>query len=147
MGVPITPSNDSVAIVLFYQDKIKYYVTRLKGTNLNPQDGLFAYDRYWLPVLEFAAPVLTIPHSGSLLNPLHKALLQKLKVMRSAPADIGGLYLNFIKIICEAQAIHHLVSLFTSYTPSKLLLITAIEYHTLEIGVYILFLSISHDML
>ena len=36
IGVQIMPSNDSVDIVPFYQDKIKYCILRLKGTNLNP---------------------------------------------------------------------------------------------------------------
>ena len=81
VDIPIIPSNDSVAIVSFYQDKIKEHILRLKGTNLNPQDVFFGYKRYWLPSLEFAATVLTIPHGGSIMSPLHKALLQKLKVM------------------------------------------------------------------
>ena len=94
---------------------------------------LFGY-AYLLPSLEFVAPVLTIPQCGSLLAPLHKDLIQRLKVMRTfplvmrgAPAEIGGLNLHSIEITCGAQAIHHLVSLFTRCIPSKLFLITAIE--------------------
>ena len=71
-----------------------------------------------------------------MLAPLHKAILQKLKVMRrfplvmhGAPVAIGGINLRPLIITSGAQAIHHLVSLHTSYTPSKLLLSTAIEYH------------------
>ena len=97
VGVPITPSNDSVAIVLFYLDEIKDWIEGSKGTNLNPQDVLFEHESHWLPALKFAAPVLTISHNGSLLAPLRKSLLQKLKVMckfplvmRSDPAAIGG---------------------------------------------------------
>ena len=68
-------------------------------------------------------------------------------VMHGASDAIGGFDLRSLEITCGEQAIRHLVSLFTICTPSKLLLITAIEYHTLEIGVEILFLSVSHDML
>ena len=89
-----------------------------------------------------------------LLAPLHKALLQKLKLMctfplemRGTPAAIGGLGVSSLEITCGAQAIHRLVSLFMSCTPSKLLLITAIEYHKLEIGVESLFLCDSHALL
>ena len=49
--VPIMPYNDSVAIVSFYQDNIKYYILRLKGANLNPQDSFFAYERCCPPSL------------------------------------------------------------------------------------------------
>ena len=105
--VPIIPSNASAAIVSLYQEKIKNYILNLKGTNINPQDVFFGYERYWLPSLEFAAPVLTIPHDASIISPLHKALLQKLKVMRtfplvmrSAPAEIGGLDLRSLEITC-----------------------------------------------
>ena len=111
---------------------------------------LFGRERHWLPSLEFPALVLTMPHSSTLLAPLHKALLQKLKVMRafslvtcSTPPDIGGLDLHSLEITCRAQAIHHLVLLFTRCTPSKFLLITAIEHHQLEIGVEDLFLRTS----
>ena len=115
---------------------------------------IFGYERYRLLSLEFAAPVLTIPHCGTLLAPLHKALLQKLKAMRTFPlvmcsahVDIGRLYLRSQEVTYGAQAIHRLVSFFTSCTPSKLLLITAIEYHYLEIGVEDLFLSTSYTLL
>lgn len=88
------------------------------------------------------------------LAPLHKSLLRKLKVMqtfplvmRSAPESICGLDLRSLKITSGAQAIHHLVSLFTSCTPSKLFLITAIECHQLEIGVEGLFSRRSYTFL
>ena len=126
VGVPIIPSNDSAVIVLFCQNKINIYVTRLKGSNRNPQDVLFGYERYWLPSLECAALVLTISHSDVLLPPLHKALLQKLKVMgifplvmSGAPAAIGGLDLRSLEINSGSQTIHHQVSLLTTFTPSN----------------------------
>ena len=37
VGVPITPSNESKNIVLFYQDKIKDHIFQLKSTNIGPQ--------------------------------------------------------------------------------------------------------------
>ena len=87
VDVPTIHYYDSVAIVLFYQDKINNYVTRLKGTNLNLQDVLFEYERHWRPSLEFAALVLTIPHSGILLAPLHKAIRQKIKRISLIPIN------------------------------------------------------------
>ena len=68
-------------------------------------------------------------------------------MMRGALEAIGSLDLRYLEITCGLQAIHHLVSLTTSWTSSKLLLITAIEYHQLEIGVKSLFLSSSYSML
>ena len=154
VGVPIVPSNDSAAIVSLYQDKITDYVTRLKCINLNPQDVFFGHEKYWIPALEFAAPFLTIPHNGVLLAPLHKDILPKLKIMRTfplvmceAPAAIGGLDLRSLEIPSGVQVIHYLVSLFTSYNPSKLLLITAVEHQHLEIGVRDLFLNSSYSLL
>ena len=89
-----------------------------------------------------------------LLAPLRKALLQKLKVMCTFPlvmcgasVAIGKLDLCSLEITCGAQAINHLVSFFTSCTPSKLLLITSIEHHRLEIGIEGLFLSTSCTLL
>ena len=116
VGVPIVPTNDSAAIVSYYQDKITEYITRLKGTNLNPQDVFFGYEKYWIPALEYAAPVLTIPHNGMLLAPLHRAILPKLKIMRTfpivireAPAAISGLDLRSLEITSGVQAIQHLI--------------------------------------
>ena len=89
-----------------------------------------------------------------LLAPMHRAILPKLKimcasplVMRAAPAALGGLGLHSLEITSGIQAIQHLISLFTSYTPSKLLLITTIEYHQLEIGTETLFLNSSFSSL
>ena len=56
---------------------------------------------------------------------------------------IGGLNLHSLEITSRVQAIHHLVSFFTSETPSKLLLVTEIKYDQLEVGVEQLFLSSS----
>ena len=49
--------------------------------------------------------------------------------MRGTPVEICSLDLRSLEITYGTQAIHHLVSLFTSCTPSELLLITAIEHH------------------
>ena len=68
-------------------------------------------------------------------------------VTRGAPSAIGGLGLSSLDILCGAKAIHHLVSLFTSCTPSKLLSITAIEFYQLEIGVEGLFLRRLYTLL
>ena len=68
-------------------------------------------------------------------------------VMRAAPISLGGLGLHSLEITSGTQAIQHLISLFTSQTPSKLLLTTAIEYHQLEIGTETLFLNNSFSSL
>ena len=97
VGVTIVPTNNSATIVSYYQDKVSEHISRSKGTNLNQQDVFFGNGKHWIPALEHAAPVLTMPHNGMLLASLHRAILPKLRIMRSftvimheAPADIGG---------------------------------------------------------
>ena len=77
----------------------------------------------------------------NILAKLHAKLLPKLGVMktfplvmRSVPSYLGGLNLQLIEVESIAQAIHHLISLYTAETPTKLLLKTIIEYHQLELG-------------
>ena len=67
-----------------------------------------------------------------------------LLVMRGTPTKIGGLNPRYLEITSGAQAIQHLVSLFTSDTHSKILLVTEIECHKLEVGVEHLLLSTSY---
>ena len=76
-----------------------------------------------------------------MLARLHTALLPKLRVMRtfpiimrSVPAYLGGLNLRRLEVEAIAQALHHLVSLCASETPTRILLKTLIEHHQLEIG-------------
>ena len=85
-----------------------------------------------------------MPHDGVLLAPLREHILPKLKimsafplVMRETPTGVGGLDLRSLEITSGVQAMHNLVSLFTS--PSKLLLIAVVEHQQLEIGVEELF--------
>ena len=80
-------------------------------------------------------------------------MFQKLKVMRifslvmrDAPVAIGVVDLRYLEIKCGTQAIHHLITLFTSFTPSKLRLITTIEHNQLEIGVENIFLYLSYSI-
>ena len=54
------------------------------------------------------------------------------------------LNLRSLEITSGAQAIHHLVSLFSRNTPSNLLMFIPIEYHQLEVGVDQLFTSSTH---
>ena len=98
---PSITSNDSRNADLFYQDKLKYFMLRLKSAYLGPQEFFFGYEMCWLPSLSFESLVLTIPHSIAILALLHKALLSKLKMMgtfplfmRSAATEIGGLNLS-----------------------------------------------------
>ena len=55
-------------------------------------------------------------------------------VLRSLLIFLGGLNLQLLEVEVIAQAIYHLVSLYSLDTPTKLLLKTIIEYHQLEIG-------------
>ena len=54
--------------------------------------------------------------------------------MRSLPTFLGGLNLQLLEVEAIVYVIHHLVSLYSSETPTKLLLKIIIEYHQLEIG-------------
>ena len=47
--------------------------------------------------------------------------------MRIAPTEIGEINLHSLEITSRVQAIQHLVSLFASDAPSKLILLTEIE--------------------
>ena len=94
--------------------------------------------------------MLTTPCQENILAPLHRALLPKIKLMmtfptslRSAPVSIGGLDLQSAEITSRVQEINHLILLITISTPSKLLLISALESHQLEVGVPDLFLTSS----
>ena len=77
----------------------------------------------------------------NILAKLHAVFLPKLGVIktfpviiRSLPTFLGGLNLQLLKVEAIAQAIHHLVLLYSSETLTKLLLKIIIEYHQLEIG-------------
>ena len=85
VGVPIVTSNDPSPVISFFQEKIATYIPRLCYTTLTPQDVIFGYEKFWIIALLYSAPVLTIPHSNNLLAPLHRALIPKLRVMRTFP--------------------------------------------------------------
>ena len=55
-------------------------------------------------------------------------------IIRSLLTFLRGLNLQLLEVEAIAHTIHHLVSLYSSETPTKLLLKTIIEYHQLEIG-------------
>ena len=107
-----------------------------------------------MPSLTFEFPVLTIPKGGTILAPLHKALMPKLKIMgtfplmmRSVPKEIGDLNMRYLEITSSIQDIQHLVSLPTSDTPSKLLILTETPCHQLEVGAEYLLISFSYAKL
>lgn len=145
-GVPITPTNNAQEIVMCYSEKINVCVRRPQWTSLHPQDVFFGHERFWLPSIIFAAPVLAIPCNVSILALLYKALVPKIKVMktfptslRSAPSPIGGLGLRSLEITSGVQAINDLISLISSSTAFKLLLTAVLESQQLEISVRELF--------
>ena len=148
---PITLSNDSHETKLLYQGDMKDHTSRLKSTNLSPQDLFFGHERFWIPSIIVACLVLNLQCREPVLDPLHTALLSKLKIMYNFPLamhsvliEVVGLNLRSLEIKSRAQEIQHLVSLFTSDSPKKLLLLNAMEHHQLELGAEQLFLSSSH---
>ena len=91
--------------------------------------------------MKYPAPVLYLNKDVNVLAKLHAAVLLKLEVMKTFPIVIrslltflGGLNLQLLEVEAIAQVIHHLVSLYSLDTPTKLLLQTIIEYYQLEIG-------------
>ena len=101
----------------------------LKRKILATQVVFFGYERHWLSPLTFSSTVLIIPHSGTILDPLHKDVRPKLKIMgifqliiRNATQGIGGFNLHSLETTSGVQDIQHIVSMFTSDTPSKLLI-------------------------
>ena len=56
--------------------------------------------------------------------------------MRSTPTEIVGLNLHSLEIKSGVQAINYFVSLFTSDTPSTLLMKTQIKYDQSKVGIY-----------
>ena len=119
-----------------FDKKITGYIDRLSASTLKSNDILFGYLHYWWPSLKYPAPVLSFPTDMNILAKLHAILLPKLGVMkifpmimRSLPTFLGGLNLQLLEVEAIAYAIHHLVSLYSSETPTKLLLKTIIEYH------------------
>lgn len=86
--------------------------------------------------------MLSLDNESNALARLHAALLPRLRVMknfhivmRSIPAFLGGLNLQRLEVEAIAQALYHFTSLYSSETPTQLLLKTLIEYHQLEIGI------------
>ena len=80
-------------------------------------------------------------HNLNVLSDLHRAMLPKLKVMRtfpivmrSVPQFFGGLNLRRLEIEVIAQSLHHLVSLCSTDTSTCMPLRALIEYHQLEVG-------------
>ena len=141
VGVPINLQNKNDQIISLFDEKINDYVGKLGASNLMPYNIIFEYQHYWWPSLRYPAPVLSFTKDSNILAKLHTALLPKLGVMkmfpialRSMPVYLGGLNLQSIEVEAIAQAIHHLISLYTADMPTKLLLKIIIEYHQLELG-------------
>ena len=124
-----------------FDKKITGYIDRLSASTLKSNDILFGYLHYWWPLLKYSAPVLSFSIDMNVLVKLHTMLLPKLGVMkifpmimRSLPTFLKGLNLQRLEVKAIAQVIHHLVSLYSSKTLTKLLLKIIIEYYQLEIG-------------
>ena len=85
--------------------------------------------------------MLTFTSESNILLTLCAVLLPKLGamktfpiLMRSTPVHLGELNLQSVEVEALAQALHHLISLCTVETSTKLLLKTIIENHQLELG-------------
>ena len=86
------------------------------------------------------------------MSKLHAALLPKLGVMktfpiimRTSPTFLGSLNLYQLEVETIAQAIQYLVSLYSSNTPTRLLLKTMIEYYQIELSTDIQFFSLEFE--
>ena len=108
---------------------------------LKPYDILFGYQHYWWPSLKYPALLLSLDQDVNVLSKSHAALLLKLGVMktfpiiiRTSPTFLGGLNLYQLEVEAIAQAIQNLVSLYSSNTPTRLLLKMMIEYYQIELG-------------
>ena len=141
VGVLICPSHKEKPVVDILNDKIAGYIEKLSSCTLNAQDVYFGYQYYWWASLRYATPVISFSLAYNHLALLHRALLPKLRVvrtfpivMRLCPLSLGGLGLHSIEFESLAQAINLFVSLHTVDTPAKQLLRVSIELIQLEAG-------------
>ena len=108
-----------------FDKKITGYIDRLSASTLKSNNMLFGYLHYWWPSLKYSALVLSFPIDMNILAKLHTVLLPKLEVMkifpvimRSLPTFLGGLNLQLLEVEAIIQAIHYLISLYSSETPT-----------------------------
>jgi len=141
VGVPINLHHKNDQIVKLLNERIIGCIDRLSASALKSSNILFGYQHYWWLSLKYPAPVLCLSKDENVLAKLHAAVLLKLGVikifpvvMKSFATFLGGLNLQLLEVEVIAQAIYHLVSLYSLDTPTKLLLKIIIEYHQLEIG-------------
>ena len=109
--------------------------------HLQERNIMFGCEHYWWLSMKYPALVLSVDYNLNVLSDLHKAMLPKLKVMRTFPIVmrsvlqfLGGLNLRRLEIEVIAQSLHHLISLYSTDTSACTLLKTLIEYHQLEVG-------------
>ena len=102
-----------------------------------------------MQAISFPSPVITLNYDDNMLAPLHKELLLKTNAMctftviiRSELAELGGIDIGSLEVTTGINAIHHLISLFNSKTPSHVLTTTVLELHQLEVGSESLFLNL-----
>ena len=140
IGVPINLAHQHSQISNLFQEKTLGHIANLIASNLMHHDILFGCQHYQQPSLKYPAPVLSFSHTNT-LKKLHSALQPELGVMktfplamRSAPTHLGRLNLQSLEIEVIAQAIRHLVSLYSVDTPTRTLLHAIKEYYQLEIG-------------
>ena len=61
------------------------YVRILETSSLGPQYIMFGCQRHWCSSIKFTAPLLSAPLKGRNIDPLHEAIIPKLKVMKTFP--------------------------------------------------------------
>ena len=141
VGVPMQLNHQNEQIITSILDKTKVHQTKLINCKLTPSDIMFGYQHYWSLSIKYPPPVLSMDHNLNVLSDLHKAMLPKLKVMRTFPIVmrsvsqlLGGLNLRRLEIEVIAQLLHHLISLHSTDTSTCIPLKALIEYHQLEVG-------------
>ena len=137
----INPSNSTKDVIFDFQAKVAQLTFKLPQLPLSHQQILFGYKVYWWPSIRYMAPNLTLPLSGNVLRPLHRAVLPKLGVNRNFPlimipsaAAVGSLGLKSLELEQDLERLSHLDVLWISSAPSSTLMRTSLELLQLELG-------------
>lgn len=116
-------------------------IFQLPQLHLSHQQILFGYNAYWWPSIRYMAPALTLPLTGNVLRPLHRAILPKIGVNCNSPKlaipvspAAGGLGHKSLELEQGLERLSHMASLWSSPTPSDPLLRTSLKLLQLEVG-------------
>ena len=150
--VGVIPVYDPAVIIPIYYQKINLQKAWLATCSLSLVLILQGYKTYQSLSLKYIAPLLSLPLSQSLLQPLYWLLLSKLKINRyfpaaiiTIPASIGdlGLYSLEYESLVEVIGLLTLLSLYL--TPSAVLIRDSLELLQLEAGISSLVLETDYS--